>query len=120
MPEKPLSKKAQLKAERAQRRAARQAEKAAEAAQLQELRERARRLCAAPPCGFQDWGVTRTQAFLKLVTITKNKESLKTIKAKRLGDYVHQLEAVNDWPLEYCQFVTTLSDTARDITQFKD
>ena len=115
--EKPLSKAAQKKAERAARKAERIAKKAQEQLALQQLRERAQRLCAAPPSSFQTWGVTRTQAFLKFVAITKHKAALKTIKSPRLAEFVFQLEKVNDWPLDFCQHVTTLSDTAADFCQ---
>ncbi|MFA9283739.1 hypothetical protein ACCQ08_03070 [Comamonas sp. SY3] len=115
--QKPLSKTAQTKADRAARKIQRAAMKAQEQIALQELRERAVKLCAAPPHEYQDWGVTRTQAFLKFATITRNKAALKTIKSDRLGVFVAQLERVNSWPLEYCQYISKLSDTARTALQ---
>ena len=54
--EKPLSKAAQKSAERAARKADHIAKKAQEQLALQELRERARRLCSAPPLQFPGVG----------------------------------------------------------------
>ena len=114
-PEKPLSKTAQKKLERAARKEERIAKKAQEQLTLQELRERARRLCSAPPPGYQEWGVTRTRAFLKFIAITQNKVDLKTIDSSRLASFVDTLSTVNEWPLDFCQHITTLSDTAADF-----
>lgn len=105
-----------LKAQRAARKAARLAAKQKEARDLADFRERARVLCSRMPAQFQDWGVTRTRAHLKLMAILKHKAELKTIKADRLGDLVQRLETSDQWSLPYCQALSQLSDTAVDVS----
>ena len=116
MQDKAPSKTATLKAERAARKAAKAQAKAAAATQLAELKERAQRLCSRMPPAYQDWGVTKTRAYAKLMQITQHKAQLKTIKPARLAVYVGALEQSETWSLDYCQALSQLPDTARDIS----
>lgn len=115
-PPQPNPKADQLMAKRAERKAARLANKRRAAGELADLKERARALCSRMPPQFQDWGVTRTRAHIKLMAIVKHKAELKTIKASRLADLVSRLESSDQWSLEYCQALSQLSDTAADVS----
>ena len=110
------SKAAQLKTERAARKQARAAAKAKEAAELADLKQRAHQLCQRMPPQFQNWGVTKTRAYTKMMAIVRHKAALKTIKRKRLASYVERMEQSDSWSMEYCQQLSMLSDTAVDVS----
>lgn len=112
----PLSKTAILKKEREARRLARIAAKEKEARSLCALKERAEALCKKMPPEFQDWGVTKTRAYLKLMTITKHKAGLTTIKSDRLAVFVGRLADHDKWALDYCHALSQLSDCAADVS----
>lgn len=112
----PPSKTATLKAEREARKLQRIADKEKELRTLLALKERAEDLCKKMPTEFQDWGVTKTRAYLKLMTITKHKAGLSTIKSKRLAVFVNRLACHSEWTLDYCQSLSMLSDCAADVS----
>ncbi|MBH2008333.1 MAG: hypothetical protein I8H71_01400 [Xanthomonadaceae bacterium] len=116
MQDKAPSKTATLKAERAARKAAKARAKAEATKQLADLKERAQQLCSRMPPAYQDWGVTKTRAYAKLMQITRHKAQLKAIKPARLAVYVGALEQSETWSLDYCQALSQLPDTARDIS----
>ena len=111
------SKSAQLKVERAARAQAKREKKARDAAQLAELKERARSLVSRMPPEFAEWGVTKTRAYSRCLVILRNKAALKTIKADRLGVFVQHLERHNNWSMEHCQVLSTLSETAKSLPE---
>lgn len=100
--EKPLSKTAQLKKDRADRKAVRRHAALIESKRMERLQSESRELTGKVPAEFGSWGVVRTRAFMKLHEIVQYRAALKTVKADQLEPFVNQLRFVGTMPIEEC------------------
>lgn len=114
---RPLSKTAQLLIERAARKQARLDKKASDAQRLQAARDRAEALGRSMPPEYQQWGVVRTRAYVRLLEIVKAKAQNKTAKPEQLEGYLAALAGASEWTLDYCQHIAALHARAVDISE---
>lgn len=114
--DKPLSKTAQLRADRQARRAAKEAKRTSDAARLAAARDRAAELSKAMPADYQNWGVTRIRAFVNLIGIVQGKAQNATINPDALEGYLRIVDRASQWSLPYCQHLSELHSRSVDVS----
>lgn len=114
--ERPPSKAAIRNAEIAARRAARIQRAADEKARLDAARDAARALLQRMPTEFQEWGVTRTRAYLRLLEIVGSKVDNVTLKPATLEGYLQVMRDASEWSLPYCVRLSSLHARAASVS----
>jgi len=94
---------------------ARKLQREREARELEHLRGEAIDLVSRTPPGFQDWGFTRTRAYLRLCAITKRKATLIKPPLDLLKKCISELKKHPTWSIERCAQLATTPETAKEI-----